>query len=88
MPAETIYLLFSFYTGYSTMAITSFDVDERTAALIEQLRETFGVKTNAAVIRKALALANVARQHANSDNTITIAPTDGGKPAVKISLAG
>jgi hypothetical protein len=70
------------------MAVTSFDVDERTAALIEQLRTTFGVKTNAAVIRKALALANVASQHANSDNTITLASTDDGKPAVKISLAG
>ena len=70
------------------MAMTSFEVDDRTAALIAQLRETFGVKTNAAVIRKALALANVASQHANSDNTITIAPSDDGKPAVKVSLAG
>jgi hypothetical protein len=69
------------------MSVTSFEVDERTAALIEQLRETFGVKTNAAVIRKALALANVASQHADSDHTITIAPS-GGKPVVKISLAG
>lgn len=70
------------------MAMTSFDVDERTAELISQLRETFGVKTNAAVIRKALALANVASQHANSDNTITIAASDNGKSAVKVSLAG
>jgi hypothetical protein len=70
------------------MAVTSFAVDERTAALIARLRETFGVNTNAAVIRKALALANVASQQANADNTITIAPTDDGKPAVKISLAG
>jgi hypothetical protein len=70
------------------MAVTSFEVDERTAALIEQLRTTFGVKTNAAVIRKALALANVASQHANSDNTITLAPPDDGRPAVKVSLAG
>jgi hypothetical protein len=70
------------------MAVTSFEVDERTAKLIEELRHTFGVKTNAAVIRKALALANVASQHANSDNTITIAPSDDGKPAVKVSLAG
>jgi hypothetical protein len=42
------------------MAVTSFEVDERTAALIAELRETFGVNTQAAVIRKALALANVA----------------------------
>jgi hypothetical protein len=70
------------------MAMTSFEMDERTVALIERLRGTFGVKTNAAVIRKALALANVASQHANADNTITIAPSEDGKPAVKVSLAG
>lgn len=70
------------------MATTTFEVDDHTAALIAQLRSTFGVSTNAAVIRKALALANVASQHANSDNTITIAPSDDGRPAVKVSLAG
>jgi hypothetical protein len=69
------------------MAVTSFDVDERTAVLLADLQKTFGVKTNAAVIRKALALANVASQHASSDNTITIAGED-GKPPVKVSLAG
>ena len=53
------------------------------------MQKTFGVRTNAAVIRKALALANVASQHAGADNTITIAPSeDGTKPAVKVSLAG
>jgi hypothetical protein len=51
------------------------------------LQKTFGVKTNAAVIRKALALANVASQHADTGNTITIAPSE-GKRAVKVSLAG
>jgi hypothetical protein len=69
------------------MAVTSFEVDERTAALLTELQKTFGVKTNAAVIRKALALANVASQHAGSDNTITIQGED-GKPAVKVLLAG
>jgi hypothetical protein len=69
------------------MAVTSFEVDDRTAALIARLRETLGVKTNAAVIRKALALANVASQHADSDHAITIAPSE-GKAAVKTSLAG
>jgi hypothetical protein len=69
------------------MGVTSFDVDERTAALIAALRETFGVRTNAAVIRKALALANVASQHADADRTITITP-GAGRPAVKVSLAG
>jgi hypothetical protein len=69
------------------MAVTSFEVDERTVELIARLRETFGVKTNAAVLRKALALANVASQHAGSDHTITIS-SDNGKPPVKVSLAG
>lgn len=69
------------------MAATSFDVDERTAALLAELQKTFGVKTNAAVIRKALALANVASQHATADNTITIASEDGKRP-VKVFLAG
>lgn len=70
------------------MAVTSFEVDERTLELLERLRGTFGVKTNAAVIRKALALANIASRHADADHTITIAPNDPGQPAVKISLAG
>ena len=68
------------------MAITSFEADERTAALIIQLRETFRVNINVAVIRKALALGNVASQHIDSDHTITVAP-GGGKPRVKVSLA-
>lgn len=68
------------------MAVTSFEVDERTAALLKQLQETFGVKTNTAVIRKALALANVASLQADADHTITIA-SNGDKPAVKVSLA-
>ena len=68
------------------MAVTSFEVDERTAQLLAQLQKTFGVKTNAAVIRKALALANGASQHAGTDHTITISAD--GKDPVKVSLAG
>lgn len=68
------------------MPITSFDVDERTAELLARLQKTFGVKTNAAVIRKALALANIASQHAAPDHTITISGDD--QPPVKVSLAG
>ena len=68
------------------MAVTSFDVDERTAALLAELQNTFGVKTNAAVLRKALALANVASRYADADRMITITPPDG--TPVKVSLAG
>jgi hypothetical protein len=69
------------------MPVISFEVDDRTAELIARLRGAFGVKTNAAVIRKALALANVASQYADTDHTITITPS-GGKAPVKVSLAG
>jgi len=69
------------------VAVTSFEVDEHTAELIAELRKTFGVKTNAAVIRKALALANVASRYAGPDHTITITAND-GKPPVKVLLDG
>ena len=83
---------YSFCTGLAAgkhamvTRVTTFEVDQRTADLIAHLRDAFGVKTNAAVIRKVLALANVASQHADSDHTITI--SGGEKPPVKVSLAG
>lgn len=54
------------------MAVTSFDVDQRTADAIADLRGTFGVRTNAAVIRKALVLAQIISRQANDDHTITV----------------
>ncbi|MCF3948512.1 hypothetical protein AiwAL_14525 [Acidiphilium sp. AL] len=65
------------------MAVTSFDVDERTANAILELRGTFGVKTNAAVIRKALALAQVVSREATEDHTITVT---GKSEPIRISL--
>ncbi len=70
------------------MAVTSFEVDERTAELLTQLQKTFGVKTNAAVIRKALALANIASKQADADATITITSDDPETKPVKVSLVG
>jgi hypothetical protein len=69
------------------MALTSFDVDEHTAKVIARLQKTFGVKTKAAVIRKALAFSNVAAQHADAGGTITIRGVK-NKPGVKVSLTG
>jgi hypothetical protein len=63
----------------------SFDVDERTAKLLAKLQKKFGVNTNAAVISRALALADIASEHAGDDNTVTIAGE--GKAPVKVSLA-
>ncbi len=51
------------------------------------VRETFDVKSNAAVTRKALALANVARQQAGPDHAVNISSSDPRRPPVKVSLA-
>jgi hypothetical protein len=64
---------------------TNFEIDEHTAKLLARLQKTFGVDTNAAVIRKAVALASIAGEQAGADNTVTIAGA--GKAPVKVSLA-
>jgi hypothetical protein len=51
---------------------TSFLVDEGTASAIEELKKVFNVTTNAAVIRKAVALARVAARESDDDDTITL----------------
>jgi hypothetical protein len=54
------------------MAQTTFEVDSATLDVLADLKKTFGVKTNAQVIRKALALAKVAAKNSGPDNTLTI----------------
>jgi hypothetical protein len=44
---------------------TTFQVDETTLNALSELKETFGVRTNAQVIRKALAFARIAAQNAD-----------------------
>jgi hypothetical protein len=68
------------------MAQTTFEVDPATLAAMAELKQKFGVRTNAQVIRKALALAWVAAQNADANNTITIVTPDEAK--TKILLAG
>jgi hypothetical protein len=65
------------------MAMTSFVVDNYTAKAIADLKKSFGVKTNAGVIRKALMLATIAAEQAKDDHTVIIA----GKDAVKVNIA-
>ena len=68
------------------MAQTTFAVDEHTAEIISQLKSVFGVKTNAQVIRKALALARAASENAGQDKSIVIKSPDGEEK--HILLAG
>ena len=69
------------------MAVTSFDMDERTQKSIDDLKVVFGVKTNAAVLRKALALATIAARNADKDNTVVVAQSSSGQ-GERVSLAG
>jgi hypothetical protein len=70
------------------MAQTTFSVDDRTIDALEQLKGAFGVKTNAQVIRKALALARVAAEMADKKtNSVTIgSASEAGQ--TKILLSG
>jgi len=54
------------------MAQTTFDIDEKTLQVIADLKQRFNVKTNAQVIRRALALARVAAANTDIDDTVTI----------------
>jgi hypothetical protein len=55
------------------MARSIFAVDHATLEAISDLKRVFGAKTNADVVRKALALAQVAAENADpSNNTLTI----------------
>jgi transaldolase len=66
---------------------TSFQLDEGTADAIEKLKGVFGVTSNTAVIRKAIALSRVAARAADgADNTVTIVDREGER--FKIPLNG
>lgn len=52
------------------MAQTSFDIDEKTAAALETLKDVYGVPSNAAVMKRALAIALVAAKQADEDHNI------------------
>ena len=52
------------------MAQTSFEIDEKTASALAALKEVYGVNTNAAVLKRALAIALVASKQADEDHNI------------------
>jgi hypothetical protein len=55
------------------MKTMSLEYDDEMEELIEELKGTFGVRTKSAVIKKALALAGVARRKADPQRkTVTL----------------
>jgi hypothetical protein len=65
---------------------SSFQATEETKETLDELRTAFGVSTNSAVIRRALALAKVIAKEASDDHTIEVLGKDGQK--LKILLNG
>ena len=54
------------------MAVTTFDIDEKTGQKLEELKIHFGASSKAEVLRKAIALLNLATRYEDSDGSITI----------------
>jgi hypothetical protein len=69
------------------MPSIGFEMDDNTLTRFRQLREVFGVSTDAAVLKKAMALAAIMGEFADADHKVTLVPSD-GKPDVKIRLIG
>jgi hypothetical protein len=65
---------------------TSFVVDRKTLAAIEELQTKFGAADSAEVIRKALGLAKLAAENADDNNSVTILTRAGTQK--RINLAG
>lgn len=51
---------------------TSFNIDSRLDQTLEKLKEHFGASSKQEVLRKAVALLNVAANHENADGSVTI----------------
>ena len=61
------------------MPQTSFEIDEKTAHALESLRKVYGVSSNAAVLKRALALALLTSKYADEDHNIHLLSRDGDK---------
>jgi hypothetical protein len=64
--------------------LTSFEIDSKTASALESLKKVYGVGSNAAVIRRALAIALIASKHADEDHTIHIIRRDPGEQSQEV----
>ena len=54
----------------------NFTVNEETLTLLEELKDAFGLDTNTAVLRRALAIARLAANNQRADHTISIIGKD------------
>jgi hypothetical protein len=54
----------------------NFTVNEETLSLLNELKGAFGLETNTAVLRRALAIARIAAKNQRADHTISIIGKD------------
>ena len=54
----------------TSLAQTSFELDERTTKALEKLKKVYGVTSNAAALRRALAIAVIASDEADEEGRI------------------
>jgi hypothetical protein len=59
------------------MAQTSINIDQEMEAAMDELRKAFGVTSNAAVLKRAVALARQSVRAADEDGSIIILRPDG-----------
>ena len=51
---------------------SSYNIDSKLDKVLEDLKENLGASSKAEVLRKAIALLNVAIQHENPDGSVTL----------------
>ena len=67
------------HKGKTTMPQTSFEIDEKTSTALEHLKRVYGVPSNAAVVKRALAIALAASKFADQDYNIHIRSEANGR---------
>lgn len=59
------------------MAATTFKFDAKTNKILEELREHYGASSKAEVLRKAIALLDIAAEAEDHDQQIVVESKDG-----------
>lgn len=70
------------------MAQTTFEMDSDAQRVLDQLKEFYGVKTNAAAIRRALALARLAAEASDEKKQFTFKDAQDGDKEKVVLMAG
>jgi hypothetical protein len=59
------------------MALSSINIDKEMGDALEELKSVFGVTTNAAVLKRAVAMARLNAKNMDEDGNVTLLRPDG-----------